>query len=218
MAREANPQGFANEEQLATLGFSREQIAKTIVGTYRLLDRIDATLVSDGVDPLCQIVELANLSSMVGNVIGAELAKNSNGLYRRNGPHKYPDLLASGRGAAPGGVEIKMALNRNKPKGHLAKEGHYITCRYVLIDKDGVVINEVADRPKALRAAFWEIRAGYLDATHFNISNTDGDSGKTAVVNSAGMAELKVIYIDLPLYPGAQRGALYKQYSDLLRR
>ncbi len=216
LARQADPRGFANDQALAALGLDRSQIAGSVAGTYRLLDRIDATLVADGVDPLCQIVELANLSSMIGNVFGAELAKASNGLYRRNGPHKYPDLLPASEGAVSGGVEIKMALNRNQPKGHLAKEGCYVTCRYVLLDKDGVVVAETADRPKARRAAIWELRAGHLSKPHFNCSNTEGDSGKTAVVNAAGMRELKVVYVDLALVPGSQQGKNYKEYRGLL--
>ncbi len=217
-AREPDPTGFANDDALAALGLTRQQLAKSIIGTYRLLDRIDETLIGDGVDPLCRIVELANLSSMIGNVIGAEIAKNSGGLYRRNGPHKYPDLLPIRKGAAASGVEIKMALNRNQPKGHLAKEGHYVTCRYVLIDKDGGMISESVDRPTATHAAIWEIRTGYLKAEHFNLSNTDGDSGKTAVVNAAGMEELKVVYVDLALVPGTHCGARYKSYLALLGR
>lgn len=218
LAREPDPDGFANDEAIAVLGLSRKQIVSSIVGTYRLLDSIDATLVNDGVEPLCRIVELANLSSMMGNIIGAELAKHSGGLYRRNGPHKYPDLLPVGNRAVQGGIEIKMALNRNQPKGHLAKEGYYITCRYVLIDKNGTMIAEVADRPKAMCAAIWELRTGHLNTAHFNLSNTEGDSGKTAVVNAAGMDELKVVYVDLALIPGTHQGARYKSYRKLLGR
>jgi hypothetical protein len=217
-ARRPDPGGFANDQALSVLGLGRDQVASAMMGTYRLLDRIDATLVADGVDPLCQIVELANLSSMIGNVIGAELAKHSNGLYRRNGPHRFPDLLPSARGAVSSGIEIKMAFNRNQPKGHLAKECYYITCRYVLVDRDGQLIAEAVDRPKARRAVIWELRTGYLDMRHFNLSNTEGDSGKTAVVNAAGMDELKVVYVDLALIPGTQRGARYRAYRALLGR
>jgi hypothetical protein len=216
--RQPDPSGFANDQALHVLGLGREQIASAMVGTYRLLDRIDETLVADGVDPLCLIVELANLSSMIGNVIGAELAKHSNGLYRRNSPHKFPDLLPAAQGAVSSGIEIKMALNRNQPKGHLAKEGYYITCRYVLVDKDGKPITEAVDRPKARRAVIWELRTGHLDMGHFNLSNTEGDSGKTAVVNAAGMEQLKVVYVDLALVPGTQRGTRYRAYRAILGR
>ena len=33
-----------------------------------------------------------------------------------------------------------MALEKNSPKGHLAKAGFYLTYRYVLTDKDGTYI------------------------------------------------------------------------------
>ena len=53
--------------------------------------------------------------------MGSAIVKASNGVFRKNGPHKYPDLLADRLDAA--NVEIKVALEDNKPKGHLAKPG-----------------------------------------------------------------------------------------------
>jgi len=216
LARQPAPNGFVNLDALKAIRFCQEQLAGTILATYRLLDMIDATLALDGIEPLCQIVELANLSSMIGNILGAEMAKCSNGLYRRNGPHKFPDLLPAGPGAATGGLEIKMAMNRNKPKGHLVKPGHYITCRYVLIDEKGNIITEKADRPKAHKPVIWEMRTGFLKQEHFNISNTEGDSGKTAVVNAEGMVSLRVIYVDLAMVPGSQRGQTWQAYKALV--
>ncbi len=207
--------GFANPQALETIGLSHDQIAASVVGTYRLLDKIDATLTADGADPLCQVVELANFSSMIGNILGAELTKASNGLYVRNGPHRFPDLLPASSQAAKSGIEIKMALNRNVPKGHLAKEGHYLTCRYLLVDDLGRPCIEKIDRPRARRAVVWELRTGYLEPVHFNISNTAGDSGKTAVVNADGLGALKVIYVDLAMVPGTKRGPRYRAYEAL---
>jgi hypothetical protein len=215
LKRDVCRNGFANANALAAVGLSHEQLAASVIGTYRLLDRIDATLTADGVEPLCQVVELANLSSMIGNILGAELAKASNGLYVRNGPHKFPDLLPVHANAAQSGIEIKMALNRNNPKGHLAKEGHYLTCRYLLVDEDGEPCVDKEDRPKAFRAVVWELRTGYLIDAHFNISNTEGDSGKTAVINADGLQALKVVYVDLDMVPGTRRGPRYRAYQAL---
>ena len=47
----------------------------------------------------------------------------------------------------------------------------------------------------------WEVRFGHLSVKHFNVSNTAGDSGKTAVVNKAGMEQLEVVYVDPDLEP-----------------
>jgi hypothetical protein len=216
LERRPAPGGFVNLDALSDIGFGSDQLSRTILATYHLLDRIDETLAADGVEPLCQVVELANLSSMIGNILGAEMAKCSNGMYRRNEPHRFPDLLPNHPEATTGGIEIKMALGRNQPKGHLAKPGHYITCRYVLTDKNGNKIEEKADRPKAFKPVIWEIRTGFLKEEHFNISNTDGDSGKTAVVNAEGMFNLKVVYVDLAMVPGNQRGRNWEAFKALV--
>ena len=86
-------------------------------------------------------------------------------------------------------VEIKVSLEKNAPKAHLAKEGLYLTFRYILGDIDGNLGDVRGDV-----AWIWEVRFGYLRAEHFNVSSTDGDSGKTAVVNKSGMEQLKILY------------------------
>jgi hypothetical protein len=202
-----------NGRLLSELGLSHEAISSAIKDTYNLLDRIDETLADADVFPLSQMVELANLSSMIGNLFGSAIAHHSNGLYRRNGPHKYPDLLSDNPSLYPN-IEIKMALENNKPKGHLAKPGQYITCRYVLCADDGSFNFDKANR--GTTPYIWELRCGYLSADHFNISNTEGDSGKTAVVNAEGMKALKVIYADLDRAPLARRGRVFAEYVALV--
>jgi hypothetical protein len=49
----------------------------------------------------------------------------------------------------------------------------------------------------------WEVRLGNLTNKHFNFSNTEGDSGKTAVINAAGMNALSVLYLDRERSPRA---------------
>jgi hypothetical protein len=151
---------------------------------------------------------------MIGNVFAAALAHHSNGFYRRNGPHKYPDLLSSDVSKRPN-IEIKMALEDHRPKGHLAKPGYYITCRYVLCSKDGVFT--LGKENRGVTPYIWELRAGYLEAGHFSISNTAGDSGKTAVVNSEGMKALKVVYFDAERAPLSKKGRVFESYNELLR-
>lgn len=211
MTREVSGK-IANSRLLEEIGLSHDLLRAAIQQTYDLLDRIDATLVDAGGFPLSQTVELANLSSMIGNIFAAAIAKHSNGHLKRNGPHKYPDLLSSNKEKWPD-IEIKMALEGNKPKGHLAKPGYYITCRYVLCGIDGSFVFDKANR--GVKPYIWELRCGYLSEEHFNISNTAGDSGKTAVVNADGMRELKVVYADLERAPLSNKGRVYREYVEL---
>lgn len=199
MARHATGT-FVNTVAIEAIGLSAEMLRAAIEHTYNLLDRIDGTLISVGADPLSMTVELANLSSMLGNIFGAAIAAHSNGLIKRNGPHKFPDLLPAQNSHCPP-IEIKFALETNKPKGHLAKPGWYITARYVLCLNGGTYVP--GDRGPT--AYIWELRLGLLSDAHFNISNTDGDSGKTAVINRAGMESLQVIYVDLDRAPVGKR-------------
>ena len=202
-----------NGALLEEVGLDHEVVHLAIEQTYNLLDKVDATLVAEGVFPLSQTVELANLSSMIGNIFASALANHSNGRFKRNGPHKYPDLLSADTKAYPD-LELKMALERNKPKGHLAKPGYYITCRYVLCNTQGEPMFEKGNR--GVTPYIWELRCGYLGEEHFAIRNTGGDSGKTAVVNKEGMIALKVVFLDIDRAPLSQKGKVFAEYVSLL--
>lgn len=75
---------------------------------HQTFDTIDFQLELHGAKPIGRLVELANLSSMIGNVVAEGVAANSDGLYERNTPHTYPDLLPKKASAVP--LEIKIAL------------------------------------------------------------------------------------------------------------
>ena len=66
-----------NTDKLTKFGFGPQEILGAIAKTYDLLDRIDVTLADAGVFPLSQTVELANLSSMIGNIFSGSLAQIS---------------------------------------------------------------------------------------------------------------------------------------------
>lgn len=202
---------FFNPEALASAGLSTQMLAEGLASAYKTLDVIDERLIALGNPRLSAMVELANLSSMLGNLLASGIANASGGVFRRNGPHKYPDLLASSPNAAD--VEIKIALEDNKPKGHLAKPGFYLTCRYVLGGEHGIFARGTENRGDVIW--IWELRAGHLELEHFNLSNTAGDSGKTAVVNALGMARLQVVYCDLEFFPCSRNGRTFRQYQTL---
>jgi transcriptional regulator with XRE-family HTH domain len=171
-----------------------------VAKTYATLDLIDAQLVRSKSPPLAQTVELANLSSMLGNILGAAIADSSAGLYKRNGPHKFPDLVPLKPPARD--LEIKVALESNRPKGHLPKPGTYLSVRYVLGDQ--AAAHEIGTRGDTIW--IWEMKVGRLTPADFNISNTAGDSGKTAVVRTAAFHQMDVVFLDERFIPHKPRG------------
>lgn len=193
-------QHFHNERILTELtGLNADCIKNAIQGSYQVLDTIDFQLAAHNTPPIAKLVELANISSMIGNLVGGQIATCSNGLYKRNRPHAYPDLLP----VPPHGlnIEIKIALDTNTPKGHLPKAGTYMTFRYVLCDKKGQYTRGKENRSDTVFV--WEGRVGRLGIEDFAISNTEGDSGKTAVIKTASFKAMSVFYFVREFLPYA---------------
>ena len=190
-----------NEDQLLELtGLETSAIRAAVEYTYDTLDLIDAELVARGSEPISGLVELANLSSMIGNLVGAGVAEASQGLYERNRPHAFPDLLPQ-RTDLPD-LEVKTALESNSPKGHLPKEGVYLTFRYCLGGTRGEYTRGKEGRGRT--AWIWEVRVGRLELHDFSISNTEGDSGKTAVVKTESFKAMPVVLFDPRFFPYAR--------------
>lgn len=179
---------FLNHESLEESGLNWLMLYNGIKYTYKILDKIETTLVSEGVPRLSKIGELATLSSIIGNFFTTGVIKSSKGIFKRAGSNKYQDL----RSDKYKNIEIKMSVEKNKPKAHLPKEGYYLTCRYVLGNKDGTYTL----KKRGEFVWIWEIRFGYLLKKHFNVSNTKNDSGKTAVVNAEGMKKLIPVFFN----------------------
>ena len=196
MTREAEDH-YQETLELRQVGLTSEILRSAVSFLNGTLDVMDEALLARGTGRIAELVELANLSSMIGNVFRSGIAKASEGLFVSNGPHKHPDLL--NRSSPQSNVEIKVALEDNKPKGHLAKPGWHLTCHYVLCHHDGTFTAGTESR--GVVARLWLLRFGYLREEDFNISNTPGDSGKTAVVNAKGMANLIPVYFNPPLCP-----------------
>lgn len=172
-------------------------IKGSITHMYDTLDMIDTNLTARGVQKMSSLVELANLSSIVGNLLGAGFAEYSSGFYERNKPHTYPDLIATD-GIHPG-IEIKTALVKNSPKGHLPKEGYYLTYRYCLTDPDGR--RDFGTEDTWDTVTIWEVKLGYLKEDDFSCSNTRGDSGKTAVIKTSSLNDMPLLYLDTSIVP-----------------
>ncbi len=189
--RKPSRNSLRNENKLLeTIGIDGNTLLGAIDSCYQTLDTIDEQLIGKGSVPIAHLVELANLSSMVGNMVGGGIADCSNGLYTRNKPHTYPDLLPQSDPAVD--LELKMALETNKPKGHLPKAGTYITFRYVLADKQGIYNRGKQNRGNTVW--IWEVKVGNLTENDFSCSNTEGDSGKTAVIKTNVHNKMHLVY------------------------
>lgn len=175
-------------------GLSPKIIGDAVTYVHQLLDSIDSQLITGADSRLSGLVELANLSAIIGNLFRTGICKSSGGMFVPNAPHTYPDILANKNFPNAKDVEIKVALENNKPKGHLVKPGPHVTLRYVLADERSVYTRGKENR--GVVPWIWEVRVGELLDSHFNFSNTEGDSGKTAVINAAGMNALNVVYLD----------------------
>ena len=160
-------------DRMNKTGLTKSMISEGITFTYSVMDQIDASLFQYGFK-LANVVELANLSSIIGNLIRYGIVEASNGRFVNNGPHKYPDMLANSPEAED--IEIKIALEGNKPKGHLPKAGNYLTFRYVLGGSNGNFKKGRKNRDNV--PWVWEVRFGLLDEEDFAVSNTSGDSGE----------------------------------------
>lgn len=186
-------------------GLDGKWVADGVLSAYETLDLIDGQLLARGVDPLSETVELANLSSMLGNLLCAGLANASDGRYVRNRPHAYPDLLATSSELS--GIEVKTALETNKPKGHLPKSGFYMTFRYVLGDRYGGFT--IGKEHRGDTIWIWECRVGKLTVSDFDLSNTPGDSGKTAIIKTESFKRTqRVLYVP-ELLPYKRRSGWY---------
>tara|TARA_B110000879_G_C11161062_1_gene509087 strand:- start:1745 stop:2386 length:642 start_codon:yes stop_codon:yes gene_type:complete len=209
--RVANEHQVFNDDVLTTFGIEKRTLVSSVNHVYNLFDSVDTTLIANGGVPLGELVELANLSAIVGNVFRSGLIKHSSGLFVENLPHTFPDLLSTKQGVPS--LEIKVCLEQNNPKGHLVKPGPHMILRYVLAQKNGQY--KLGKENRGVVPYFWEIKLGFLTESHFNVSNTVGDSGKTAVINKDGLENLSTVFFDKRMFPYSRVGSTFKRYSGL---
>ena len=189
--REITDAMITTTDQMDRAGLTKTMISEDVTFVYDVIDRIDASLLQYEFK-LADVVELTNLSSIIGNLIRHGIVEASNGRFVNNIPHKYPDMLANSPDAED--IEFKISLENNKPKVHLPRTGNYLTFRYVLGDSDGNFEKGKKNRKNV--PWIWESRFGLLAEGDFTVSNTLGDSGKTATINKSGWDKMKVIFLD----------------------
>lgn len=79
-----------------------------------------------------------------------------------------------------------------------------MTYRYCLTDENGNV--DVDDDDKLDTVTIWEVKFGYLSSDDFSCSNTEGDSGKTAVIRTGVLNNMPLLYLNPDCVP-------YKNYK-----
>lgn len=209
MPRQSDPSNFRNADQLPP-GITPVTLQEALNYVYSILDSFDESL--DEESRFADLIEVTNLSSVIGNLLTTGIIRYSAGLYKRAAPHKYQDLRAVPHPQIPHeNVEVKIALEGNAPKSHLAKSGLYLVCRYVLGDAEGNYIR--GERGNV--AWIWEVRLGRLEPSDFNLSSTEGDSGKTAVVKAASLQKMTCFYFDKDRCPYAPRSKIRKQLEEV---
>ena len=192
-----------------SIGIRSSHLESAVNYVHRVINDIDSTLLEAGGERLAELVELANLSAIIGNLYRGGIVAASEGKFKANAPHTYPDILANCETCKD--VEIKVALENNKPKGHLVKPGPHLIVRYVLTHSDQAYTPGKENRGTIPK--IWEARLGFLEEQHFNFSNTEGDSGKTAVINAEGMTKLSPIIFNPDYTPISKKGKLFKEYK-----
>ncbi|ELZ64787.1 MULTISPECIES: helix-turn-helix domain-containing protein [unclassified Haloferax] len=183
--------------------FGSSAILWGIEAVYENLDTIDFAFQRRGGRPLAeQFDEYSALSTVIGEFFASGVAEESEGLYEVNAGN-FPDLISTGKQSGVPGIEVKVAMETNMPKGHLPKPGMYITLRYVLADRDGNY-----ERGKRKDTAWiWEVRMGEMEPDQFNKSNTEGDSGKTATFSADALWDFDCVYLNPDMMP-------YSRYKD----
>lgn len=89
-------------------GLTPEMILEGARTAYATLDLIDSQLLRSGSPRLSQLVELANLSTIIGNLLANGIVQASDGILERAGPHKYQDLRAAGKNSNASHVEWRL--------------------------------------------------------------------------------------------------------------
>ena len=202
----ADTKFIRNEDKLKEYNLNKQDILGALNHVYETIAIIDSQLDTNNSPKLSSLVELANLSSIIGNLLGAGIVISSDGKFTRNAPHTYPDLLSTNRNYPD--IEIKLALERNLPKGHLPKEGVHLMVRYVLTN-DGVYTHGKDKRGDIIE--IWEVKIGSLKESDFTFSSTVRDSGKTAYIKTSSLNQMTLIYYNPSLVP--YKRAITKEYS-----
>lgn len=203
-ARDLRDSDFRNETAFRRMtGLPLAAVRSAIERCHWKLDVLDTQMDNS----TARVVGLRRLSLIIRNFIADGIETGSRCRYVRKSGHV---LTPTNNTGVPLAVKVALETNMPKerwPKGHLPKPGMYLTFRYVLCDKAGKFT-----RGKEARGEFaciWEARVGNLALTDFDLINTPGDSGKTAVIKTGSYDRMTLVYYHPGLLPYARARAGY---------
>lgn len=202
--RHANPNYVAECPLLtAATALTGDTIRRAIDAAYHKLDLIDEQLRDAGSPPLVELVGLHHHSSLLGDVLGCGVARASDGLYVHNGPRHHPDLLPLRHGLPE--LELKAALETNRPVSGPTIAGTYLVFRFVLVDRKTGYTRGADSRGDTV--AVWEAKFGELSEDDFHASRAD--TGKSRVLRKDALDRMEHVYYNPDFLPYAKPTGIY---------
>jgi transcriptional regulator with XRE-family HTH domain len=186
----------------AATGLTAATVARAVEVAYRKLDLIDEQMRASGSRPIVALIDLPELSSLMGNLLSAAVARASNGLYVQNGPDHSPNLLPVRQGLPE--LEVATALETERPTGAARNAGLHLVLRYVLADRSGAYTRGEDSRGDTV--AVWEIRFG--DLTEADYTGSARANGRARLKKEA-LDRMELVYYDPALLPYARATGVY---------
>jgi transcriptional regulator with XRE-family HTH domain len=177
-------------------------VAGAIEFAYRRLDLIDTQMRGAGSRPIGKLVDPADLTATLADLLSAGFARVSNGRYVQSGRDQAPDLLPLRQGLPE--LELKAALETALPPRGSSGSGLYLIFRYVLTERDGTF-----QRGKDARGdtvTVWEARFGELAEQDFR----SGPRGSARLTRDA-LEGMELVYYDPALLPYAKATGAYAE-------
>jgi transcriptional regulator with XRE-family HTH domain len=179
---------------------TRAMVAGAIEFAYRRLDLIDTQMRGAGSRPLGQLVDTADLTATLADLLSAGVATASNGRYVQSGRDQAPDLLPLHQGLPE--LELKAALETTLPPRGPRGAGLYLVFRYVLTERDGSFQRGKDSRGDTVTV--WEVRYGELGEADFR----SGSRGSARLTRD-GLERMELVYYDPALLPYARATGAY---------
>jgi transcriptional regulator with XRE-family HTH domain len=193
----------ASSQLTALTGLAGDTVTRAIDLAYRKLDLVDEQIRGSGPSSLVGLVETADFSSLLADLLSAGIARASSGLYVQSGPDHSSSLLPLRQGLPE--LDVAAALETNRTAIAAAKAGVYLTFRYVLAERDGTFTRGKDSRGDT--AAVWEVRFGELREHDFHAPGARA-TGSTRLKKEA-MDRMELVYYNPELLPYARPTSVY---------